>query len=145
MKKILKGIFKGIVISLLTIVVLLATVLIYNVYGWRLFGFTFCAPPDQLIIEDVVVAEDHVSMQCTYYFGAPSLGMKGHPVCKIDGTTVKIGFGHTSIIDIFIYNTISITEHTSVRIPKGTEIDKVVLCGGGDERVIWTREEGNIN
>ena len=37
------------------------------------------------------------------------------------------------------------SENKVIPLPEGTVINKVILCGGGDEKVIRTREEGNIN
>lgn len=125
-------------------VTLLVTIVITIMFGWRIFGFTFCSSPYRKdIVVTVEVTDEYV--EPFVYNGKDWIlfAVKKATVYEFEGNTLKIGFATASVFDYLFGNVTGLTM-PAIAIPEGVVVDKVILCGGGKEAVIWTREEGNI-
>ena len=118
------------------IFIILLVVILAAVHGWRLFGFKYCVSPDEIIVDSVGVNTYSVIIE-SWYLPSMSLGVRNPPIYKIEGNTLKVGYGPHTVLSIIFGG--SNPDERKIPIPEGVVIDKVILCGGGDEEVIWTR------
>ncbi len=131
-------------VSSIVIVALIAITVVMSLFGWKLFGFKFCISPNDYYAS-VTVDDDHngVSLHINYaekqYYG-----LKSNALYRLEGNTLYVGCCKSDVFN-YIFGNLGGPIVKGFKIPEGAVIDKVVACGGGDEKVIWTREEGNIN
>ncbi|MBR2327120.1 MAG: hypothetical protein IKA51_00695 [Clostridia bacterium] len=134
-----------ILIIIFTVIICLSVWIIIANHGWKL-GFTFCDSPFKYNTStSVKVTEDSVTLTATII--PPNWEFKNDIIYKVEGNVLKVGVKGITLLD-FILGHLGIAfndlYNKEIPIPEGVVIDKVILCGGGDEKVIWTREEGNI-
>ncbi len=123
---------------LFVIILLLLGVILAAVHGWRLFGFKYCVSPDDIWVESVSVGNYSVTVEA-FNLPSMSLGVRNPPIYKIEGDVLKIGYGPHTVLSIIFGG--SNPDDREIFIPKGTVINKVILCGDGEEEVIWTRKK----
>lgn len=131
-------------ISSIVIVALIAITVVMSLFGWKLFGFKFCISPNDYYASVVINDDlDHIVLMA-HYPSNPYYALKGNALYHLEGNTLYVGCCKADIFDA-IFGNLGGPLMRAFYPPEGAVIDKVVACGGGDEKVIWTREEGNIN
>ena len=124
---------KKIKIQLLTggiLAVALSGFAIY-IWGWRLFGFSLCSPPDVSFINNILVTDTEVliageiSYEKVYYQGY---------TYDFEGDTLKVGLR-------CLHFSFSKAETFDITIPLERPIHKVVLIGNHEEDLLYTTEK----
>ena len=125
-KKVLKCI--GIILSVVAF--LIAGVIIFYNYGWRLWGFSACVNPERYITYHYEAKDDSVEILFTKN-GLHGIGRTlGYVTEEKDGV-LKIGIKYyTGLIPLLFDNGLR-TE--SITIPYTTKPQKIILCGNGFE------------
>ena len=102
-------------------------------YGWRLFGFRLCAPPESygfysLEVEDgVLVATGYAALPTSLKFG---VGYGGY-IARQEGSTLYIGIRK----DIYMNSKIFFR----LEIPVNAPVEKIILTDSKSEVSIYDR------
>lgn len=116
-----------IVVLIISIVILLLVILRF---WWRIYpGYYFCDDGSCAILE---VTDDHVLLEKNIFnLGHFFDGYKYH----VDDKTLYVGYKTMFLLgSSFSYN-------ARIEIPTEEKVEKIVLCGRGKEKVIYTAEE----
>ena len=124
-KKVLKCI--GIILSVIAF--LIAGVIIFYNYGWRLWGFSACNSPEDYTTYHYEIKENSIE----YLFNRSGLHELGHTLGYIteekDGV-LKIGIKYMDGLEGIFFSDVHIEQLT---IPITEKPEKIILCGNGFE------------
>lgn len=101
-------------------------------YGWRAFGFEYCIGKDNIILDNITINGDSVSVSGSTI---DSMSSFVGSIYKIQDSNLYIGLKYSEITGFLRRD-----GNFNVKIKCNTSaIEKVIIKSGIDEKVIWIK------
>ena len=104
-------------------------------YGWKLFGFKFCADPSTIAVTNITIDYNEDFVELIGYDVYSSASAYVGTIHKLNGATLFVGMKFNFILGFF--NRVG---EFGVHIPVDTQkIEKIILKGNQAEITIWEK------
>lgn len=121
---------KTVVLSIIfSITLAISLIFLFYTFSWRIGGFSSCVDPNEYIILKYDIEEDNLTIlyEKGGFYSTPTLGY----ILEDESGILKIGLKYRNGYIAYLHKGSKIEQ---LVIPfKSDSVDKIILCGGGNE------------